>query len=157
MHTFEFLVPGRWHVFPLHTLTFAWRFVVVGPCFIACDNPFKERLSFFTILPPKFYACFTHACLCSSPVRFGTHLAQCLWYPRSSCMMEYADPQLMSNLSSISVVVTCLSSWMRALIHSTLSAICEAFRWYNWSACTTLRPYDGLITRPRSPTVWIEF
>jgi hypothetical protein len=49
MHTFEFLDPGWWRVFPLHALTFACRFVVMQPCFIACDNSLQERHSFFTI------------------------------------------------------------------------------------------------------------
>jgi len=35
-----------------------------------------------------------HIPLCSSVRCFGTHLAQILWYPRSSWMMEYVDPQL---------------------------------------------------------------
>jgi len=39
-------------------------------------------------------------CLCLSISHFGTHHAHILWYLGSSCMMEYADPQLTSNLSA---------------------------------------------------------
>jgi len=55
----------------------------------------------------------------------GTHLSQMLWDPRPLWMMEYADPQQMTNLSAISVTVIQLSSWSRALTNSTLSAIHE--------------------------------
>jgi hypothetical protein len=74
----------------------------------------------------KFACLFPWCCrLCSTLSCFDIHFAHILWYPRSSWMMEYADPRLMSNLSSVSVTVIRLSSWTRALTHSTLSAIHE--------------------------------
>jgi hypothetical protein len=68
------------------------------------------------------------ACLHSSGSCFGTHLAQILWYLRSSWMMEYADLQLLSNLWAISVTVICLSSWTTATC-STLSAVYGQMAW----------------------------
>jgi hypothetical protein len=48
-HTFGFLGPGRWRVFPLHALTLACRFIVVHPCLHACDCPLQESLSCFDV------------------------------------------------------------------------------------------------------------
>jgi hypothetical protein len=56
----NFLVLGE-DIFPLHALTSDCRFTVVYPCFIACDNPLREWLS-FTILLQKLHA-HIHACL----------------------------------------------------------------------------------------------
>jgi len=54
-------------------------------------------------------------------------------------MMEYADPQLMLNLSAVSVTVTCLSSsTRRALSCSPFCAIHEVVGWPKWSSSTKL-------------------
>jgi hypothetical protein len=81
-----------------------------------------RKASFFTIWLQKLHAHF-HMCLCIRNVSyFGIHLAQILWYLKSSWMIEYAYPQMVSSLSAISVTVICLSSWTITLTHSTLSA-----------------------------------
>jgi hypothetical protein len=130
-HTSEFLGPGWWHVFLLHTLMSACRFIIVHSRFIACDNPWQESYSFFIILQQKLHISM-HACLCSSVNDFGTNLAQILWYLRSSWMMEYVDPHLMSNLSAMSVIVICMFSWNRALTHSTMSTVHDVVRQPEW-------------------------
>jgi len=45
---------------PLHALMFTYSFIVVHPCFIACDNPLQGNLS-FTIPLQKLHAHF-HTC-----------------------------------------------------------------------------------------------
>jgi len=49
-------------------------------------------------------------------------------------MMDYAYPQLISNLTAISVTVLHLPSWTRALTCATLSAIHEVVRWLKQSS-----------------------
>jgi hypothetical protein len=66
------------------------------------------------------------------------YLTQILWYSTSSSMMDYVDPQLMTNLSATSVRVIRLSSRTRALTHLTLSAIREVVGWPERSSTTTL-------------------
>jgi len=127
-HTFEFLGPGCWCVFPLHAFMFARRFMAVHSYFITWDNVPQESLSFFTISLKNCMHISMHAPLFLSVSCFGTHLAQILWYPRSLWMMEYVNPQLISNLSAISVTVIHLPSWIRALTCSTLYAICQVVR-----------------------------
>jgi hypothetical protein len=58
-------------------------------------------------------------CSCSSVSCFGAHLEQILWYPSSTCVLDYTDPRLMSNLSAVSVIVISVASWTRALTRST--------------------------------------
>jgi hypothetical protein len=60
-HTFEFLGPGSWYVFPLHALMFACRFIVMHPLFMTCDKALQENLSFFTVSLQKLHAYF-HMC-----------------------------------------------------------------------------------------------
>jgi len=60
------------------------RFTEVHPCFVTCDNPLQESLSFLNILLQKSYPHF-HVCLFMPSVScFGTHLSQILWRPRST-------------------------------------------------------------------------
>jgi hypothetical protein len=87
----------------------------------ACDNLLQEGLSFYLTAKNAYVS--KHACLCSSLSCFGTHLAQISWHLRSLQMMECANPQLMSNLSAMSVTVICLFSWNRPLPYLTLSNV----------------------------------
>jgi len=93
--------------------------------------------------PPK-YCCKNwrhiskHAHLCSYVSCFCTHLLQISWYLMSSLMMEYADPQLMYNLSAISVTVIHLFSWTRALTFTILSATHKVVGWPKWSSLMML-------------------
>jgi len=68
----------------------------------------------------------TRARLCYSVSSFNTHFAQVLWYLRSSWMMEYSGPHLVSHLA-ISVTAIYLSSSSRALTCLILSTVREMF------------------------------
>lgn len=81
-------------MFALHDFTFACTF-------IAYDSIAENPLHFYDIAANQNVS--TRTRLCSSVRCFSAHLAQILLYPRSSCLMEYADPQLMFNVSAISV------------------------------------------------------
>jgi len=131
-HTSEFLGPWQWCVFPLHALMIAGMFIVVHPCFIGCDNPSQESLCFMTLLQNCMHiSVCVH--VCSSVSCFGTHIAQILWYQKSSRMFEYADPQLISNLSV--TVIGCIEP---VLTCSALSAISEVVGWPEWSSLMML-------------------
>jgi hypothetical protein len=83
-HTFKFLGPGQWHMFALHALMFACKFIVVHQCFITCVILLQKNLSFFVILLQKFACIFPLMLFLYSSVScFGTHLTQILWYSRS--------------------------------------------------------------------------
>jgi hypothetical protein len=78
----------------------------------------------------------TCACLCSSLSYFGTHLAQIL-ISKVLVYVEYANPQVMSNLLAISKTVIYLSSWTRTLTQSTLS-VHEVVGWPKQSSSAML-------------------
>jgi hypothetical protein len=56
--TVEFLEPGRWRALPLHSSSIPGKFTVMHTCFIACDIPLKNSLSFFTIWSQKLHKLF---------------------------------------------------------------------------------------------------
>jgi len=56
---FNFLVLGD-DMFPLHAFMFAYRFMVVNPCFVIFDNSLHENLS-MTLLQ-KLHTCL-YTCL----------------------------------------------------------------------------------------------
>jgi len=120
-------------VFPLHALTSARRFIVVHPCSIACESP-----SFLTIPLQNWHALF-HAW----PFVLICKLFWQLPYTnfviaRSSWMVEYAYPQRLSNLSTISVTVVRLTSWTGSLTLSTLSTVREVVGLREWSSSVTV-------------------
>ena len=43
-------------MFPIHTLVFTLRFVMMGPSFISSDDSFQEVVTFSTIAIPKLFA-----------------------------------------------------------------------------------------------------
>jgi len=146
-HTSEFVGSGQWHVFPLHSLMVACRFIVVNPHFIAYDNPLQESLSFFTILLQKLQAQF-HPC----PLLL---ICKLFWHPPNTNFVipEFlvgdrtrrftADVQLVSYISDSNP----LSSWIRTLNRSTLSAMCEVVRWPEQSSSAMLvLPLQNLST-----------
>jgi len=49
----NFFIQGDDIVFPLHALTFACRFTVVHPCFVACGNQLQQGSPFVLIYEYK--------------------------------------------------------------------------------------------------------
>jgi len=124
----------------------ACRFIVVHPCFTACDDLLQESLS-FTVLLQTLHACF-QACLFVLICKLIWHppYINFLWHPRSSWMMVYADSQVMSNFLALSVTVIHLYSQTRVLTHSTLSTICKVVRQPKQLSTTPVLPFSHLST-----------
>jgi hypothetical protein len=135
--SFEFLGPGQWRVFPLHALTFSCRSIVVHPCFIACDNPLQESLSFMMSLQ-KLHSHF-HACL-------FVLICKLFWHPPciNFVILEIlVDDRICRSAADVQLVgyimtVIHLSFWTRPLTSSALSTVHEVVRWPEWSSSTML-------------------
>jgi hypothetical protein len=117
-HTYEFLGPGQWHVFPLQAVMFLlggsnWCTHVSSPVTIQCRKA----------SPSSQYHCKNsmhisiHGHLCSSVCCFSPTMHK---FCDPKVLMDDANPELISNLLAISVTVIPLPSWTRPLTHSTL-------------------------------------
>jgi len=120
-HTSEFLSPGQWHMFTLDALMFACVFMVVQACFITCDKPLQESLSFFTISLQELNSCF-HVC----PFVL---IYKLLWHPPCTNFVipkilvidgicrSTADVQLVSCISDPAVLLNQSSNLFNIIQH----------------------------------------
>jgi len=158
-HTFEFLGHGQWNVFPLHALTFACRFIVVLPGFIACDNPLQESLSYFMILLKKLNACFY---VCPFVL-----ICKLLWYPPCTNFVipevlagdgSTADVQLVGYISDSnpSVLLNQSINSFNIVCHLWSGQIAQAV-FIDVTCSATLGPFHPLVHLPLCNTVFFMF
>jgi len=99
-------------MFPLHALTFACRFIIVHPCFIACDNSVQKSPLLLHDIAAKLHVCF-HMCpfvlICKLPLAPALQKFCDIWGPHGWWLVSRStvDVQLASyiNDSNLSVLL----------------------------------------------------
>jgi len=134
-HSSVFTVNSRFQL-PFKHRTIQCRFTVVYQCIVTS--------------PVAIHCRVLHECFHMCPFVL---ICKLLWHPPCTNfvipeVVGCADPQVMSNLLAISLAVICMTSWTRALTHSTLSTIHEVVTQPEWSSPTMIEHFHTFIHLP---------